>query len=68
MTLDKVRELLQTQTGIGGLDNSNAAKLTLPEVRREHDKVSIGQLISDLELYKIVGFEPCTQFDDGLAK
>ncbi len=60
--------MLQTQTGVGGLDNSKAAKLTLPEVRRGHGKVAIGQLICDLELYKIVSFEHCTQFDDGLVK
>ena len=68
MTLDKARELLQVQAGFGEFYNSNSAKLISSEVRREHGQAAVDQLIRDLELEKIFGFEPGTQFEDGLAK
>jgi hypothetical protein len=68
MTLDKARELLQVQAGFGGFYNSNSAKLILSEVSREHGQAAVDQLIRELELEKIFGFEPGTRFEDGLAK
>lgn len=68
MTLDKARELLQVQAGFGGFYNSNSAKLILSEVGREHGQAAVDQLICELELEKIFGFEPGTRFEDGLAK
>lgn len=68
MTLDKARELLQVQAGFGGFYNSNSAKLILSEVGREHGQAAVDQLIRELELEKIFGFEPGTRFEDGLAK
>lgn len=68
MTLDKARELLQVQAGFGGFYNSNSAKLILSEVSREHGQAAVDQLICELELEKIFGFEPGTRFEDGLAK
>jgi hypothetical protein len=68
MTLDKARELLQVQAGFGGFYNSNSAKLIMSEVSREHGQAAVDQLIRELELEKIFGFEPGTRFEDGLAK
>lgn len=68
MTLDKARALLQVQAGFGGFYNSNSVKLILSEVSREHGQAAVDQLIRDLELEKIFGFKPGTQFEDGLAK
>ncbi len=68
MTLDKARELLKVQAGFGGFYDSNSAKLILSEVSREHRQAAVGQLIRELELEKVFGFEPGTRFGGGLAK
>lgn len=68
MTLDKARELLKVQAGFGGFYNSNSAKLILSEVSREHGQAAVDQLIRELELEKVCGFEPGTRFEGGLAK
>jgi hypothetical protein len=68
MTLDKARELLRVQAGFGGFYNSNSAKLILSEVSREHGQAAVDQLIRELELEKVFGFEPGTRFEEGLAK
>lgn len=68
MTLDKARELLKVQAGFGGFYNSNSAKLILSEVSREHGQAAVDQLIRELELEKVFGFEPGTRFEGGLAK
>ncbi|MFQ5760789.1 MAG: hypothetical protein ACE5HM_07425 [Acidiferrobacterales bacterium] len=67
MTLDKARELLQVQAGFGGFYNSNSAKLILSEVSRERGQAA-DQLVRELELEKVFGFEPGTRFEGGLAK
>ncbi|MFQ5545488.1 MAG: hypothetical protein ACE5FE_05875 [Acidiferrobacterales bacterium] len=66
MTLDKARELLQVQAGFRGFYNSNSAKLIFSAVSRE--QVAVDQLIRELELEKVFGFEPGTRFKGGLAK
>ena len=68
MTLDKAREFLNVQAGFGGFYNSNSAKLILSEVSREHRQAAVDQLIRELELEKVFGFEPGTRFEGGLAK
>lgn len=68
MTLDKAREFLNVQAGFGGFYNSNSAKLILSEVSREHGQVAVDQLIRELELEKVFGFEPGTRFEGGLAE
>lgn len=67
MTLDKARELLAVQAGFGGFYNGNSAKLILSEVSREHGQAAVDQLIRDLKLDDVFGFEPGTRFDGGLA-
>ena len=68
MTLDKAREFLKVQAGFGEFYNSNSTKLILSEVSREHGQAAVDQLIRELELEKVFGFEPRTRFEGGLAK
>ena len=58
MTLDKARQLLQVQVDFGGGYNRNSARLILAEVVREHGQSCANQLISDMQLDKMFGFEP----------
>ena len=67
MTLDKARQLLRVQADFGGFYNGNSAKLILSEVMREHGQGAVDQLIRELELDRIFGFEPGTRFEGGLA-
>ncbi|MBN8762931.1 MAG: hypothetical protein J0I63_06470 [Thiobacillus sp.] len=74
MTLDRARQLLKVQADFGGFYNGNSAKLILSEVQREHGQDAVDQLIRDLEqlirdleLDRIFGFEPGTRFEGGLA-
>jgi hypothetical protein len=67
MTLDKARELLKVQADFGGFYNGNSAKLILSEVSREHGQDAVDQLIRELKLDAIFGFQPGTRFEGGLA-
>jgi hypothetical protein len=58
MTLDKARQLLQVQVDFGGGYNRNSARLILAEVVREHGQTEANQLISEMHLDKLFGFEP----------
>jgi hypothetical protein len=39
----------------------------LSEVQREHGQAAVDQLIRELQLEQIFGFEPGTRFEGGLA-
>ncbi len=67
MTLDKARELLKVQAGFGGFYNRNSAKLILAEVSREHGQAAVDQIIRELSLDKLFGFEPGSRFEGGLV-
>ena len=67
MTLDRARQLLRVQADFGGFYNGNSAKLILSEVQREHGQGAVAQLIRELGLDRIFGFEPGTRFEGGLA-
>ncbi len=67
MTLEKARELLKVQAGFGGFYNRNSAKLALAEVSREHGHAAVDQLIRELSLDKLFGFEPGSRFEGGLV-
>jgi len=56
MTLDKARQLLQTQLDFGSGYNRNAAKLILLEVQKEHGMSAYNQLVAELDLEKYFGF------------
>ncbi len=67
MTLDRARHLLKIQAGFGSFYNANSAKLILSEVQKEHGQEAVDQLIRELELDRVFGFEPGTRFEGGLA-
>lgn len=67
MTLDRARQLLKVQADFGGFYNGNSAKLILSEVQREHGQGAVDELIRELELNRIFGFQPGTRFEGGLA-
>ena len=67
MTVDRARQLLKVQADFGGFYNANSAKLILSEVQKEHGQVIVDQLITELNLQQIFGFEPGTRFEGGLA-
>lgn len=58
MTLDKARQLLQVQVDFGGGYNRNSARLILAEVVREHGQSCANQLIDEMHLDQMFGFEP----------
>ena len=62
MTLEKARELLQTQVSLGSGYNRNSARLILAEVQREHGQKAVDQLIRDLDLEKAFDFRPGEPF------
>ncbi len=61
MTLERARQLLETQAGFGGGYNRQGARLILAEVAREHGQKVADGLIRELELEKVFGFKPGTQ-------
>jgi len=67
VTLERARELLKVQVDFGGFYNANSAKLILSEVQREHGQSAVDQLIRELALDRVFGFEPGTRFEGGLA-
>jgi hypothetical protein len=67
MTLDRARQLLKVQADFGGFYNANSAKLILSEVQKEHGQAAVDQLIRELRLTEIFGFQPGTRFEGGLA-
>jgi len=67
MTLDRAKQLLKVQADFGGFYNGNSAKLILSEVQREHGQAAVDQLIVELQLDRVFGFEPGTRFEGGLA-
>ncbi len=62
MTLERARELITIQTGIGGGYNRNATKLILAEIYKEHGQSAVDQLIQQLNLQEVFGFKPGTKF------
>ena len=58
MTLDKARQLLETQISFGGGYNRNGAKLIIIDVIREHGQEAADRLIRDLRLDQLFGFRP----------
>ncbi|MDH3318754.1 MAG: hypothetical protein OEO84_03600 [Betaproteobacteria bacterium] len=62
MTLDKARQLLAVHADFGGYYNAHGARLILAEVSREHGQAAVDGLIRELELERIFGFKPGTEF------
>lgn len=62
MTLERARQLLQTQVGFGGGYNRQGARLILADVAREHGQPAVDALIRELELERVFGLVPGTVF------
>lgn len=62
MTLEKAYELLEIQVYIGQGYNRNAARLILAEVQRDLGQPAIDQLISELNMHEVFGFQIGQQF------
>ena len=58
MTIDRARELLSIQTGLGGGYNRNSAMLILAEIQSEHGQAAVDQLIRELALEKHFAIRP----------
>ena len=67
MTLDRARELLAVQVSFGSGYNANSAKLVLSEVQKEYGQAVVDQLIREMELEQVFGFEQGTRFENGIA-
>ena len=67
MTLDRARQLLKIQADFGSFYNANSAKLILSEVQKDHGQAAVDQLIRELELDRVFGFQTGTRFEGGLA-
>lgn len=62
MTLDRTRDLLQTQIGFGGGYSRQGLRLILAEVAREYSHESVNGLIRGPELDRVFGIMPGTLF------
>lgn len=60
MTLDRARQLLNTQADFGGGYNRQGARLILADVAREHGQEAADGLIRELELERQFGISPGT--------
>lgn len=60
MTLEKARQLLETQVSFGGGYNRNGAKLIIADVIREHGQEAADRLIRDMRLDQLFGIQPGT--------
>lgn len=58
MTLEKARQLLDTQVSFGGGYNRQGARLILADVAREHGQEAVDALIRELRLDRIFGLSP----------
>lgn len=62
MTLDKARELIQTQVRFGSGYNRNSVRLILAEVQRTHGPAAVDRLIPEFDLESVFGRAPGTDF------
>lgn len=67
MTPDRARQFLAVQVNFGGGYNANSAKLVLSEIQKEHGQAMVDQLIREMKLDQVFGFEPGTRFENGIA-
>jgi len=62
MTPERAIELIQQQVGFGSGYNRNAVRLILKEVQREHGQPLVDRLIVELDLARVFGLRPGTDF------
>jgi len=58
MTLEKARQLLNTQVSFGGGCNRLSAHLILVDVAKEHGQAAVDALIREFRLDQLFGFAP----------
>ena len=63
MTVDKAKELLSVQVGLGSGYNRNAAHLIPAEVQREHGQEVVDRLIRECGLEEGFGLTPGSHFN-----
>jgi hypothetical protein len=63
MTLERARQLLQTQVSFGGGYNRQGARLILTEVARAQGQDAVDGLFRELGLEQVFGFKPGTVFE-----
>ena len=62
MTLDRARELIETQIRFRSGYNRNSVRLMLGKVQREHGRAAVDGLIRELDLEQALGLKPGTDF------
>ncbi len=62
MTVDKARQLLETQVSFGGYYNRNSMRMILADVQREHGIPAADALIAELDLAENFGIKPGVKF------
>ncbi len=67
MTPERARQFLAIQVNFGGGYNANSAKLVLSEIQKEYGQAMVDQLIREMKLDRVFGFEPGTRFENGIA-
>lgn len=65
MTIDKAREPLKVQCDLGGGYNSNAVKLILAEIKRDHGQDAANTLILEFNIESIFGITPNSPLPGG---
>jgi hypothetical protein len=58
MTIERARQLLDTQVSFGGGYNRQGARLILADVAREHGQAAADALIREFRLDQLFGFAP----------
>lgn len=60
MTIEKARELIAVQSGLGGGYHRNGVRLMLGKVQREHGQLAVDRLTHEFGLTAIFGIEAGT--------
>ena len=64
MTIDRARELIDIQVGLGSGYNRNAVRLILREIQLGHGQEAVDGLIGEFNLEQVFGLKPGTNFSN----
>ena len=64
MTIERARELIGIQVGLGSGYNRNAVRLILREVQLGHGQEAVDGLIGEFDLGQVFGLRPGTDFSN----
>ncbi|MBF2761546.1 MAG: hypothetical protein ISN28_15015 [Ectothiorhodospiraceae bacterium AqS1] len=62
MKIERARELIEVQIGLGSGYNRNAVRLVLREIQLHHGQQAVDDLIREFDLERIFGLKPGTNF------